>query len=51
MYILIFIISEKTIKNYATNLFRKINVEDRVQATIFAIENNIIEYYSQKYEE
>jgi DNA-binding NarL/FixJ family response regulator len=43
-------LSEKTIKNYATNLFRKINVEDRVQATIFAIENNIIEYYSQKYD-
>jgi len=43
-------LSEKTIKNYATNLFRKINVEDRVQATILAIENNIKEYYTSKYE-
>lgn len=43
-------ISEKTVKNYATNLFRKINVKDRVQATILAIENNIQEYYINKYE-
>lgn len=43
-------LSEKTIKNYATNLFRKINVEDRVQATILAIQNNIDEYYKTKYE-
>jgi len=42
-------LSEKTIKNYASNLFRKINVEDRVQATILALENNIEEYYSNKY--
>lgn len=44
-------LSEKTVKNYATNLFRKINVEDRVQATIFAIENNIEEYYKIKYQD
>jgi DNA-binding NarL/FixJ family response regulator len=44
-------LSEKTIKNYATNLFRKINVEDRVHATILAIQNNIEEYYKRKYEE
>ena len=44
-------LSEKTVKNYATNLFRKINVNDRVQATILAIENNIEEYYKLKYEE
>ena len=43
-------LSEKTVKNYATNLFRKMNVEDRVQATILAIENNIGEYYKSKYE-
>lgn len=43
-------LSEKTIKNYATNLFRKINVQDRVQATILAIHNNIDEYYKTKYE-
>ncbi len=43
-------LSEKTIKNYASNLFRKINVKDRVQATILALENNIEEYYSDKFE-
>ena len=42
-------LSEKTIKNYATNLFRKINVEDRVQAAIIAIENKIEDYYNSKY--
>lgn len=45
-------LSEKTIKNYATNIFRKINVKDRVQATIFAIENNTEGYYiNKKYED
>lgn len=44
-------LSEKTIKNYATNLFRKLNVKDRVQATILAIENNIKEYYKIRYGE
>lgn len=34
-------ISEKTVKNYATKIFRKIGVDDRVQATILAIKNNI----------
>jgi two-component system response regulator DegU len=43
-------LSEKTIKNYATNLFKKINVQDRVQATILAIQNNIDQYYKTKYE-
>jgi two-component system, NarL family, response regulator DegU len=38
-------LSEKTVKNYATNLFRKINVADRVQATILAIEHSIDEHY------
>ena len=37
-------LSEKTVKNYATNLFRKINAKDRVHATIIAIENNIENY-------
>jgi DNA-binding NarL/FixJ family response regulator len=40
-------LSEKTVKNYATNIFKKINVGDRVQATIFAIENQINEYFSE----
>jgi len=43
-------ISEKTVKNYTTNIFRKINVGDRVHATILALENNIEEYYIKKYE-
>lgn len=34
-------LSEKTIKNNATRIFRKIGVNDRVQATIFAIENEL----------
>lgn len=37
-------LSEKTIKNYVTNIFKKIDVEDRVQATLYAIENNIKDY-------
>ena len=38
-------LSEKTIKNYITSIFKKIGVEDRVQATIYAIRNNIDEFY------
>jgi two-component system response regulator DegU len=41
-------LSEKTVKNYATNLFRKINVSDRVQAAILALNNNIVDYYKAK---
>lgn len=41
-------LSEKTIKNYVTNVFRKIGVEDRVQATIFAINNNVEQYFNSK---
>lgn len=37
-------LSEKTIKNYVTKIFKKIKVEDRVQATLYAINNNITEY-------
>lgn len=39
-------LSEKTIKNYSTSIFRKIKVEDRVQATIYAIKNDIEKYYA-----
>lgn len=42
-------LSEKTIKNYITSIFKKIDVEDRVQATIFAIRNNIEEYYKERF--
>ncbi|WP_242946057.1 LuxR C-terminal-related transcriptional regulator [Clostridium sp. DSM 8431] len=41
-------LSEKTVKNYVTSIFRKINVEDRVHATIYALENNIKEYFENK---
>lgn len=41
-------LSEKTVKNYVTSIFRKIDVEDRVHATIFALENNVDEYYKLK---
>lgn len=37
-------LSEKTIKNYATKIFRKLGVEDRVQATIYALKHNIQGY-------
>lgn len=42
-------LSEKTVKNYATSLFRKINAKDRVHATIIAIENDIENYYKTRY--
>ncbi len=32
-------LSEKTIRNYLTKIFKKIQVKDRVQATIFALEH------------
>lgn len=41
-------LSEKTVKNYVTSIFRKINVEDRVHATIYALENNVKEYFENK---
>lgn len=34
-------ISEKTVKNHVSNIFRKINVSDRTQAAIYAFKNNI----------
>ncbi|MGN0318040.1 MAG: response regulator [Lachnospira sp.] len=35
-------ISERTVKNHVSNLFKKIGVSDRTQAAVFAIKNNII---------
>lgn len=34
-------ISEKTVKNHVSNIFKKIDVTDRVQAAIFTFRNNI----------
>ncbi len=34
-------ISEKTVKNHVSNIFKKIGVSDRVQAAIFTYRNNI----------
>ena len=34
-------LSDKTIRNTITSIFKKINVKDRVQATIYAINNKI----------
>ena len=34
-------ISEKTVKNYVTNIYSKLNVTNRVKAALFAIENDI----------
>jgi two-component system response regulator DegU len=44
-------LSEKTVKNYATNIFIKINAHDRVQATIIALENHIEGYYKTRFDE
>lgn len=38
-------ISEKTVKNHVSNIFKKISVSDRTQAAVFAIKNNIVELY------
>lgn len=35
-------ISERTVKNHISNLFKKISVVDRTQAAVFAIKNDII---------
>jgi DNA-binding NarL/FixJ family response regulator len=36
-------ISEKTVKNHITSIFRKLDVEDRTQAVIYAIKNQMVE--------
>lgn len=38
-------ISEKTVKNHVSNIFRKISVSDRTQAAVYAIKNNIVEVF------
>jgi DNA-binding NarL/FixJ family response regulator len=38
-------ISEKTVKNHVSNIFRKINVSDRTQAAVYAIKHNIVDIF------
>jgi len=35
-------LSEKTVKNHLTNIFRKIDVNDRTQAVLYAIKNKLV---------
>lgn len=35
-------ISERTVKNHISNIFKKIDVSDRTQAAVFAIRNNLV---------
>jgi len=35
-------ISEKTVKNHISNIFKKLNVSDRTQAAIYALKHNLI---------
>lgn len=35
-------ISERTVKNHISNIFKKIDVSDRTQAAVFAIRNSIV---------
>jgi len=38
-------ISERTVKNHISNIFKKIEVFDRTQAAVFAIKNNLIKLH------
>lgn len=38
-------ISEKTVKNHVSNIFKKINVSDRTQAAVYAIKNNFVSMF------
>lgn len=38
-------ISERTVKNHVSNIFKKLEVTDRTQAAVFAIRNNIVDIY------
>lgn len=41
-------ISEKTVKNHITNLLRKLEVADRTQAAVYAVQNKIIRAKSKE---
>mgnify|MGYP002510178449 CR=1 FL=1 len=36
-------ISERTVKNHVSNIFKKINASDRTQAAVFAIRNGLVD--------
>ena len=36
-------ISERTVKNHVSNIFKKLGVTDRTQAAVFAIRNNLVQ--------
>jgi DNA-binding NarL/FixJ family response regulator len=38
-------ISERTVKNHISSIFKKLEVSDRTQAAIFAIKNNLVKLY------
>lgn len=38
-------ISERTVKNHISNIFKKIEVSDRTQAAVFAIKNNLVKLF------
>lgn len=38
-------ISERTVKNHISNIFKKIELNDRTQAAVFAIKNDLIKLY------
>ncbi len=38
-------ISERTVKNHLSNVFKKLGVVDRTQAAVFAIRNNLIQIF------
>ncbi len=38
-------ISEKTVKNHVSNIFKKIDVSDRTQAAVYAIRNNFVDIF------
>ena len=38
-------ISERTVKNHVSNIFKKIDVNDRTQAAVFAIRNHLIDVH------
>jgi two-component system response regulator DegU len=36
-------ISEKTVKNHISNIFKKLNVSDRTQAAVYALKNKLVQ--------